>query len=275
MNQNNISLDVAIATHGEEGVRRVASMLPPLSEGVRYVVSWQRYAGIEVPESLAVRSDVEIVRCDAPGLSNNRNNALGHCAADIVLIADDDLVYRKDAFRMVREEFAKHPDMDVALFKVSFPVPKVYPEKPCRIGMPFPKGYYVTSFEMAFRRGRIENLRFHPGLGIGNARYGAGEDEFFLISAIKRGLSCRYTGIEICAHPQLSTGLRNASAAVIRSSGALIAIMFPWSAVLRLPLKAWRLRKGEKSGFFKALWHLVSGAVQAGSIMRAPRCYRW
>ena len=85
-----LELDIAICTYGADGPSRVAMMLLPPEEGVRYVVSWQEHGDAVLPEILKDRKDVAVFRLDKKGLSNNRNNAIANCTGDIVLISDDD-----------------------------------------------------------------------------------------------------------------------------------------------------------------------------------------
>ncbi|MDE6416058.1 MAG: glycosyltransferase family 2 protein [Duncaniella sp.] len=101
------TLEVLIPTHKPDGIRRVEAMNLPEIDGVGYVVSWQNYGDGVIPDALASRSDVKIVKCDRPGVSVNRNNALDNASADILLIGDDDLIYtaeRLDAVRRIMEQ---------------------------------------------------------------------------------------------------------------------------------------------------------------------------
>lgn len=268
------TLELAVVTLGEEGILRVERMIPPPSEGVGYVISWQCYHGIDLPSGLR-RDDVRVCRVEGKGISSNRNHALDNCRADIILFADDDLAYNPGSFDAIRKAFSDNPDMEIALFKAKFPVAKTYPGKSGRIALPFPKGYYVTSFEIAARRERIADLRCHPSLGIGAPSMTCGEDEFFIISAIKRGMDIRFINHEICAHPAMSTGLRRPTPGDLRAQGCIISIQYPGSFPLRLLLKAWRLSRAGKSPLLKSLRHLASGALKRRHLLRAPRLYRW
>ena len=237
-----MTLSLAIATAGTEGIRRVASMLLPLQEGVSYVVSWQRHGFTDIPAALK-RDDVEVYRYDVPGLSNNRNNALRHCSSDIVLFADDDVTYRKDAFSKIRKFFEKCPDVDVALFRADYPFKKSYPEKATVLKLPFPRNYYPASIEIAFQRERIGDLKLSPLLGLGAPEMTAGEDEFFIISAIKRGLKCMFVPVTICTHPDTPTGESTPTEGQIMASGAIIRAANPHTGPLRLLLQARRLSR--------------------------------
>lgn len=272
-----LTLDVAIATHRPEGIKKVAEMLRslPTEEGLRFVVSWQDHQDAIIPEELLQRNDTEVYRLNEKGVSNNRNNGLSHSDADLVLIADDDLIYEQDAFNKIREAFAARPQMEVGLFMVNYLVPKIYPSTEVDISLPFPKKYYGSAVEIAFRRERIGNLNFWSGIGPGNEFLKTGEDEFFLISMIRRGLKTKFLPIKIASHPALTTG-KKVNDGILRGQGFLMAIMYPMSIFLRIPLKAYRTRKQSGYPFFKSLWYLSRGAYYSFKKLKSiPDKYCW
>lgn len=257
-------LDIAIATFGKEGIRRVCNVLLAPRPDVRYIISWQSHQGIALPDGLD-RKDVEVHRLDQPGVSRNRNNALSHCKGDYVLFADDDIEFLSDSFDKVTEAFANNPDSDILLFKAEYPFRKSYPEDSCDICLPFPKGYSVGTIEIACRRQTAGRLRFSLSLGPGAPFLTAGEDEYFVICALRQGCRCRFVNTLICRHPRFSTGMgRPFDDGILRSSGFIIATLYPLSAILRLPLKAWRISRPAQlhsaPSFLHALRCLCQGA---------------
>lgn len=259
---SDLSIDVAVATVGRR-ISNVASLLLSPRVGIRYVVSWQEHQDLPLPNSL-LRDDVEVLRFDSSGLSSNRNNAIAHCRADIIVIADDDIVYYQDSFEKIRDFYSAHPSVSMALFRVDFPKAKCYPASPVVLNLPFPKGYYVSSVEMTFRREKMTGMEFYPEMGLGNEWFSASEDEYFVVSALKRGHEVMLVPDAICSHPMYSTGISALSPGMLRSSGALIRIEYPYGWPLRLLIKAWRSRSS--LGFVSSLWHLVSGAITAGRL---------
>lgn len=262
-----MTLDIAIATHRPEGAGRVAKMMLPPREGVRYVVSWQEHEDMPVPEALD-RSDVTLLRFKGKGVSANRNNALDHCRGDIILIADDDIVLNNSALDAIMEVFDADPSLDLATFRADIPGKSGYPAEPVHLKRRLPEGYSVSAIEIAFRRESCNELRFCTALGAGTS-LAAGEDEVFLDTAIRRGLVCRFLPIGICRHPHPSTGgTSELTPSILRGFGATIAMIYPLTVIARLPLKALRLRRNGRCGFFTALRHLASGAVASINIKR-------
>ena len=270
---HNLTLNLAIATHGPEGLKRVESILLPQKEGITYIVSWQNHENKEIPEGLKKREDVRILRLDKKGLSNNRNNAIDHCEGDIILFADDDMVYSIEALDKLRDIFEKNPDVDLALFKVKFSEEKSYPSESVTLGCPFPKDYYVSSVEIAVRRKSLGDLRLYPALGLGSESMLAGEDEFFVASAIRRGLKCRFFPLEIGRHPDISTGSK-ISPGIMKGQGFVMAVIYPRSVWIRVFLKSYRNRKNGKASFRSSFVNLIKGVITAKrTYSKIPSCY--
>lgn len=256
-----MTLDVIIATLGPDGIARVASMQLPELQNVNYIVSWQEPGDTPIPSSL-LRPDIHIHTLTGRGLSRNRNNALEHSGADIRLIADDDLSYTPGALRAVIEAFESRPDMDMACFMYDGPDNKTYPAAECDLRH-IPKNYYVTSFEMAMRnRGSASALRYDERFGLGSRRFTLGEENELLHRVRLMGLTVRFIPIVITRHSTLTSGNRNIhDHRAHAAQGALIAIEYPCTWPLRVPLKAWRLWRAGQSPFFPTLIHGLRGSL--------------
>lgn len=270
-----LTLDIAIITYRPEGISRLAERDLPVVPGISYVISWQDHRGLDVPPAL-LRHDIKVVRCDEPGLSNNRNKSIENCTSDIILIADDDITHDYDALQRLISVFEQNPGLDVATFRSIHPSGVVYPDIPCRLSLPYPKGYSVTSFEIAMRRKTAGHLRTCPELGLGSLRFHAGEDEMLLLSAIKRGLDCRFYPITICTHAHVSTGSKDhLTDGNLLAAGCVIALTYPASCILRIPLKAWRVSRRGQAQLLHALGQLTLGAFAAPALLRRNRDTLW
>lgn len=270
-----LTLDVAIATHRPEGIRRVAKMKLPVIPGVSYVVSWQDHQESDVPPELK-RDDVRIFRYGVSGQSNNRNNALAHCTADIVLNSDDDVVFFPEGLEKIIGVFEANPGLAVASFRSEHGDMSRFPKGTVRLGRKYPKGYHVSGIEIAFRRSSQGSLRFCPELGFASESLHGGEDEMFMYTAVMRGLECRYFPVTICSHPHESTGFKHEmTPGNLKAQGCVIALMNPWTCVLRIPLKAWRLKRCGQSGIMRAMLFLAAGASMARGVLRRNHDSMW
>lgn len=269
------TLEILVSTNSREALEEMASHMPPAEEGVSWLVSWQKSDGLEAPAALSERSDVRIVRNPGSGLSQNRNFALDHAEGDILLIADDDLIYREGGFDSIRRAFALNPSLDIALFRYeneNGTAEKHYPDKEMKIGPRFPKGYYVSSVEIALRRdGKSGNLRFDERFGLGAPLLGAGEEEIFVYTALCSAHEVKFFPITICMHPEPTTGnRRQLAASALRGTGATICLMYPFSWPLRLMLKAWRVSRSRQGSFLPTLRSLTRGAAYAIHNIKRP-----
>lgn len=258
-----MTLDVAIVTWQPDGMSRIEAMKLPQVEGVRYIVSWQETGtGAIIPQQLAERVDIEVHVFNGSGVAANRNNALKHCQADVVLMADDDLRYTTEQLKSVIEVFAADETLDVATFRYEGAV-KEYPSEECQLGFPLPKNYGVATFEIAVRRRVLDRIKFDERFGPGAKVWQAGEDEKFLIDARKAGLNCRFFPITITHHEGLTTGDRPlTNRGVAAGQGRIVRLEYPRSWWCRIVLKSWReWRKHGTSPAF-TLFNLFRGALE-------------
>ena len=265
-----MTLDIAIITYKAEGIRRLAEKNLPVIDSVRYVISWQDHQNAPIPETL-VRPDIEIHRFDGIGLSANRNNSINKCKADIVLVSDDDLTYIPEGLKAIIDTYRDNPDIDFASFICVHDSPRMLPQTATTLNIPLPRGYSICSCDISFRREAIINngIRFHTLLGLNSPEMHSGEDDFFLLCAIKKGLKCKFFPIVTCIHPHESTGTKSKMTAEnVRGSGCIIALTYPLSWLPRIFLKAWRLSRKGQFGFFKGVAVMLQGALKSPRIRK-------
>ena len=255
-----MTLEVLICTYGNEGLNRVAKMNLPTVEGVQYLVSWQTDEfNLILPDELH-REDLVIYTTRTKGLSVNRNHALKKASCDICLIADDDLIYTVEQLQAIIETFEKNPSVDIALFRYSGGNNKRYPNQEFDIQKK-PKGYYISSIEIAFRRNSLPpTSQFDTNFGVGTAMP-AGEEFIFIHQAMKLGLKCHFFPITITHHEGLSTGSRQYTDGILQANGACLAIGYGLLGVLRIPIMAWRISRQGKAKIFPAVQHLFKGYI--------------
>ena len=189
-----MTLDILICTI-DDRIGRVADVLLPPMEGVRWVVSMQytdeRMRQL-VPPELRERADVSLHFLPGRGLCRNRNNALRQATGDILLIADDDCRYTAEGLREVVREFEMHPDADIICFAAESleGVPlKDYPATTRSYKAARKEGYFPASVEMGMRRGL--GILFDERFGLGSELLCAGEEEVFM----KDATACGYKAI--------------------------------------------------------------------------------
>ncbi|MDE5647639.1 MAG: glycosyltransferase family 2 protein [Muribaculaceae bacterium] len=186
----------------------------PKTEGVDYIVVWQMPGMTDraTPPDSVMRDDIRIIVSDTAGLSQSRNIAIGEATGEVCLIADDDTVLISSEFQTIKKIFSETPDIDIALFRIAGKQKK-YPEKRITVNRKLPKGYWVTSPEIAFRTASIRGkLKFRNNFGLGAPRFTAAEESFFITDAIRQKLKIEMIPVETCIQPSPSSGERAYSA---------------------------------------------------------------
>lgn len=240
-----LTLDITICTYGHEGLMRTAAMILPPMPGVRYIVSWQmpgESAALPLPPELS-RADIIVSQIDSRGLSANRNNAISLASADIIYIADDDISIYPDGLRAMLDTFESRPQLDIAALRYDGTDAKRYPDTTFDLRRP-PRGYYLSSIELCFRRRVFDSgLRFSTLLGIGAPVLGAGEEANIVHRALCRGFAGRFFPITIARHDGLSTGNHDFNPRAIMAEGASHSYLNRYLAPAKMLVAAYRHKK--------------------------------
>lgn len=259
-----MNIEVLICSFNK-GIVKIDEVLMPQRSDVSYIVSYQytdeRYLEL-IPQLLAERSDVHIYKYKGQGLSNNRNQALCHARADIVLYADDDTRLTPDAFDHIQETFKTHPDVDVAFFEISSYIGrklKEYP--PAATPLSYPLPYTVSTIEMAFRREKVQGkVRFDERFGLGTKFLTSGEEAIWLYDAARAGLRFHFFPHKIAeTSMMLQQSLLYVDAGVQRSLGAQTYYIHGWTAWLRCLRFALRSTLKGYCHFVPMTRHLLEG----------------
>lgn len=177
------------------------------------------------------------------GVGLSRNTALMRANGDILLFADDDVVYKNDYEEIVLKAFEKHKKADLIVFnlnslnpnRVEFIVDKEY------------KLHWYNSLRfgacrIAVRRKSIfiNNINYSLLFG-GGAKYQSGEDNLFINDCLKKKLNCIATSENIGTVEQKeSTWFNGYNEKYYFDRGALFKAMHPcayWWMLLLIDLK--------------------------------------
>lgn len=197
------------------------------------------------------------------GLSKSRNRALQHANADVCLIADDDVTHLPAAKTIILDAFAQNPTADIITFQTTTPEGKSF--KPYRkkpVWHTTRSIMSVTSFEIAFRTAAVAsaNLQFDERFGLG-AEFPTGEENIFLLDALREGMKIRYIPTPIVVHPQASSGSNFHNSALIEAKGAMFYRMFGSRAYLVALLFAYKKYRLSDIGcwsFYRLMWQGMS-----------------
>ena len=142
-------------------------------------------------EETICRDGIKMITTATRGVGLNRNIALLAAEAEIVLFADDDVVYNDDMEDAVLAAFRENPKVDVLIFGMDMvkdgKITERRNEKKRRLR--FWNAMRFGTYRIAARRSALlrENIFFHQQFG-GGCPFSAGEDSLFLKACFDRGL---------------------------------------------------------------------------------------
>ena len=163
------------------------------------------------------------------GVGLSRNTALMRGDAEILLFADDDVVYSDDYKEKVIRAFEEHPEASLIVFNLI----SENPNRPEAIDDRFHKLYWFNclkygAFRIAVRKDDIiKNNIYYSLLFGGGAPYQAGEDNLFITNCIQKGLVC-YASNEVIGtvKQEESTWFQGYNAKYYHDRGVLFASMY-------------------------------------------------
>lgn len=271
---HDIILQVLICTFGKDGINRIAKSSHPVADGVEYLISWQTDTDYPIPPELE-RDDFKIHTTFTKGLSVNRNIALSKATAPLLLISDDDVDYSSEGLAAIIESFKSNPEADIIAFMYDCTTStKTYPSELIDLGNP-PKGYYISSIEIALRRESVQDkIWFNENFGIG-ATFPSGEEDLFIKDCLDAGLKGIFLPITIAKHDGTTTSDRNLMlASRPQTKGAVFLRLHPWSWPLRMLAHARReyplWRQGLAPSPLSYCRNWIKGVIKAQKIHAFP-----
>jgi glycosyltransferase involved in cell wall biosynthesis len=144
----------------------------------------------EYVEEIVDGNLVKMVTTPHRGVGRNRNMSLLFSTADILLFSDDDMVYAKGYEACIIEAFDRHPDADIIIFNIEYAQEgsgnrtNLKSKRACLLN--------VLNYAMpriAVRKTSLEKSNIWiTSLFGGGSKYCNGEDNLFLVTALKKGL---------------------------------------------------------------------------------------
>lgn len=123
------------------------------------------------------------------GLSKSRNRAINNSNADICIIADDDVIYKKNYLETVKQAYEKYPQADIITFGAKSLnseriIKKVKASKINKIN-----AMRIISSQITFKRESIikNNIKFDEKFGAGS-KYDKAEETIMLCDSLRKKL---------------------------------------------------------------------------------------
>jgi len=125
------------------------------------------------------------------GIGLNRNNALIRANADVVIFADDDMVYEKGYVRLINQQFDRFPDADAIIFNVienhARGQKRYIIKKEMRVNYLNFLRYGTVRIAIKLKSIKENGIYFNQCFG-GGCEYQHGEDNIFIANCLQKGL---------------------------------------------------------------------------------------
>ena len=167
--------------------------------------------------------NIRVVNSFEKGLSNSRNLALKNAMGSICLLADDDVIYRKDFENIILNAFEKTQEADIITFQMEDETGKLFKDYP-EIDWHNKKSLITAnSVVIAFKRNIIlnKNIVFNPNFGLG-AKFPTADEYIFLRDALKTNLKIYFQRSVILSHKYWSSGRVMGSDEIIHARSAVL-----------------------------------------------------
>lgn len=199
--------------------------------------------------------DVHFYTFSERGVGQSRNEALMRSSADIICMADDDMIYTDTYREDMLAEFEQHPEADAIIFNVESVNGsreteriKVYQ----RVGKR--KSREFSTVNIAVRREKLllKNISFNTMFGPGSeSGFSCGEDTLFLKEMIDKGLRVYQSPVQIAqVDMSESSWFTGYNEKYFHDKGALIGAAYPGISNMLVLLQAFRNSK-KKLGSYK------------------------
>lgn len=136
------------------------------------------------------------IKSTSRGVGLNRNICIEKSTADIILFADEDIVYDEGYESKVLKEFEEHPEADMILFNVKVcEERRTYWNEGYKKVTLFNSGRY-PAYAIAARASKLKaaGVKYSLYFG-GGAKYSNGEDSLFIKDSLKAGLKLLATPV--------------------------------------------------------------------------------
>ncbi len=180
------------------------------------------------------------------GIGLSRNNALMRANNEIILFADEDVIYDSQYKDIIINEFKNNPKADMILFNLDStnperPIPDNKKEKRIRIYNALKYG----TVRIAARTAKVKNNNISFSLIFGGgSKYKSGEDSLFIVDALNKGLKI-YTSTKKIGkvNQDESYWFEGFNEEYFYNKGALFAAICRNSVYTRLMILQFLLRK--------------------------------
>ncbi|OYD25974.1 glycosyltransferase family A protein [Oceanimonas baumannii] len=204
-----MTLEMLYSTYGDR-IFRLINNLPPQSLYVSITIVHQ-VGGCDqlmnYQEHFKRRSDIRYIPINSVGVTKSRNVAIENSHADIVLFCDDDVVYEDDFYKKVILSYKENSGVDFITFSYNRGLTQPVKFSKRKTKHDLFSILSVGTIEISCLRSSLLNARcfFPEDMGTGQKLFLC-DEPVFLASLIRAGCRGIYVPLNICDHPDESSG---------------------------------------------------------------------
>mgnify|MGYP000023111659 CR=1 FL=1 len=202
------------------------------TDEIYFLIVNQTFTGLELFSSSPF---IRVINSYEKGLSISRNLLIENALGEICLIADDDVIYKKELKENILKAYSKFKNADA----ISFALEDIdgnpfynYPERSIQHTLRSIKG--ISSVSISFKLNSIKKsqVKFNTLFGLGSY-FPVGEEFIFIKDVLNKGLNVYFKNITILKHPINSTGKDMKADKIIHARAALTYkyyknLAYPW-----------------------------------------------
>lgn len=169
---------------------------------------------------------VRVINSFKKGLSRSRNLALKNAIGKIILIADDDVVYKKDFDSAILQAHNQYNNKAVISFCIEKPNGLLFKKylKKAKLNLSLMELFNVLSIEISINKSVLDKIgvTFDENFGLGS-QFEMGEEAVFLSDIKYKMDQIAFVPSIIATHPELSSNEKNDFAQRYYIQGAFLA----------------------------------------------------
>lgn len=208
----------------------------------------------EYPSLESSFENIKIINSQEKGLSKSRNLALQNASKELLLIADDDIVFKENFIESIINGFSTIPsDIICFQYETNNKLAKNYPEK-IKKNISWLQILNISSCEIVIKNNiqKRTEINFDNNFGV-NAPFLMGEEAIFLTDMKKKNIRIGFYPKTILAHNSLTTGIKTPTNSIYYSCGAIFFRIFKKKYLFWIIIKLFFDLKQRKITFKKIL----------------------
>ena len=215
-----MNIEVLLSTMSLHKDKEVDSLIKTMNINTKYLIINQNENKTEIKNK-------NVISINEKGLSKSRNLAIKKSKADIVILADDDVIYENDYEETIKKAYKENPKADIICFYVESKNKKRKVKRIVGKNVGKLKIMRISSFQITMKKDKIKEIKFDENFGSG-AKYDRGEEAIFLKDCLEKGLKIIYINKKIAQVEQSkSTWFKGFTKEYFLAQGKVFKRLYP------------------------------------------------